>query len=419
MAPEPEDLSADLDALVAAPDVDHAWGAFRRRLARRRAARVSAVAVVVALGIGGSLVVLDDDEPDGIVTTPPSEETTTSTSVAAPTTTMDTVITVPSPTDAPTATMTPAPVLSLGAPREIGDGPLQQRRSAATAWNGTDLFIWGGNEVTGMPVWTAAGAIYNALADVWRGFAPAPRALAAPQAWWIGNDVVVIGDDGALAWNVDRDEWRELAAPPRSLGRAIAVGSKIFAPVSGLQYDVASNSWSEIAPLPEHDEFTWVDVESTGREVIVFALPSVWRYESSSNRWVSLPDSGLTYGAGATIGDRLLATDGISLRVLPALDAAEWVDAPFADLRDSECGGDLHVENGVVWYVDCRNQVMSAVGDTYTWVRAADVPRDTSRSVGADRFFVGSDRLVGYGGLSDVFALLEPDIFMIPFSSRP
>lgn len=114
---------------------------------------------------------------------------------------------------------------------EMPPSPLAPRTGSVGAWTGSELVVVGGTTADPCPPgadcaapsaanYRRDGAAYDPASDSWRPIADLPTTFRSAQAVWSGDDVVVIGDSGAWAYDPDADRWRTLDAPPG--GRADA-----------------------------------------------------------------------------------------------------------------------------------------------------------------------------------------------------
>ena len=248
--------------------------ALGERQRRRRTRTVIAAAVALTLATGGIAAIAVDAHHDGL-----KVQTTTPAQTVAP---------APAPTaKAPTTTLpiVPPPLAAANdgtwsfAPfQEVAIGGL-------VAWTGKEVIVAGAGCCEDLG--TINLSAYNPTTKSWRKL-PAtpltPRAQAAGA--WTGSEMVVAGGfasadgsashatavtDGA-AWNAATNSWHPIAAMPTTLAgdpTAVWTGREVLV-------------WSSSAALSG----------SPGREVVV-------AYNPTTNKWRSLPASGLTPRDGA------------------------------------------------------------------------------------------------------------------------
>jgi hypothetical protein len=98
----------------------------------------------------------------------------------------------------------------------LPDAPIRGRARHIAVWTGQEMLIWGG--LTGVrPRPPADGAAYNPRTGRWRTLAPSPRnfAIGAASVWADGEWVIALarggtGDIEVIAYDPNRDRWREL-----------------------------------------------------------------------------------------------------------------------------------------------------------------------------------------------------------------
>jgi hypothetical protein len=253
--------------------------------------------------------------------------------------------------------------------------PPEVRTSAAIAWTGRELFVWGGYvyEGFGDDVPQADGFAYDASADRWEELPSSPLdPRVSPAAAWTGQEMVVWGGDDdrgsffmdGAAYNPSTGGWRLLPAAPISARSPLSVwsGSELIVwgtrgqaeddSSDGAAYDPSANTWRQIAPSPV--DFERATAVWTGREMMVLggspdedsAIPPTAAgaaYDPGSDTWRPLPDSGLSPNAvtASWEGDRLIAWDynHNAAAYDPVTDA--WSSIPSAPLDDYECSPQL------------------------------------------------------------------------------
>ncbi len=342
--PEPDDLTSAVNRLVPSPDVDGAWTGLRRRIVRRRAARVSGAAIVAAIVATSVVAVFNSDEtPDDVVAEAPSTTSTTAATVTA-TTAPQTTSTVA----APPPTAPAAPSVTFGALETLPSAPLSERVAPTVIWTGTELVVWGGSAYSDFTEF-ADGARYNPSTRTWTPIQDIPETLARPNTGWTGSDLLVLADDGNMAWNAASDSWRTIASPPApiySYHTHTFADGVFYAPDAELRYDVALDAWSTMAAAPlELGSFWGIPV---GSQLVISSKDNgaAWLYDIASDSWRELPhpgpagtrpgwDSAFTYLSLLEADGQLVADLGDRLRVLPSLDAPAWIDlGPLPDWYD-------------------------------------------------------------------------------------
>lgn len=281
--------------------------------------------------------------------------------------------------------------------KELARSPLCGRFFASSAWTGTELLVWGGQNCAGAtcPLDQAPrlvdGAAYNPTTNKWRKMARSPLGARDRTATvWTGRELLVWGGtsqdaplaDGA-AYDPAKDSWRTIAASP--LGRrgepvAVWTGQAMIVwgggeTADGALYDPAANTWRKLAagPLGAREGATaaW-----TGKEVLIWsgAAPSL-----SANGGAALPD-GAAYD--------------------PARDA--WRGLPAAPLAGRVAPSSVWTgQELVVWGGNPGTPEVFADGAAYnptadTWRRIASAP--IGGRAGALTVWSGSE-MVLWGGL--------------------
>jgi hypothetical protein len=69
--------------------------------------------------------------------------------------------------------------------------PLPARASPATAWTGTELIVWAGDDLHGGSF--GDGAAYDPASNTWRAIADGPIELTDGMAIWSGKEMIVFG----------------------------------------------------------------------------------------------------------------------------------------------------------------------------------------------------------------------------------
>jgi hypothetical protein len=240
---------------------------------------------------------------------------------------------------------------SSGRWKPVPASPIGGRSSAAAAWTGEEVLVWGGWDRRG-PV--GDGAAYDPVDRSWRVLPDAPLGSRDPAASvWTGTELIVWGDasrsakvvDGA-AYDPAANEWRTLPPAPFALNQASAVwtghemivfgalldGNNASATkhARGLAYDPEANSWRAIAPSPfspQASSVVWTGVQMLAWDYELRAAT----YEPDSDTWSPAPDVPLgfseCYPQGARVGAFVLAYHCGSAALFD-LEAREWRVVP-------------------------------------------------------------------------------------------
>lgn len=209
-APDTDDLARTVTAV------------HRRRSRRRRALQVAAVAVAVGV-IAATTVTLASRPAQPAGPAPVVSATTIGDATAPAEATAPPTAGSGSPTGPGTAATTGGATVTaaqLAAYRwsELPAAPIAGRIGAATAWTGTEMLIWGGQNSKGDKDF-GDGAAYNPATGQWRTLSASPLNARVPAAWvWTGSDLFIWGGDkgqrdGAL-YDPATDSWRSVPAPP-------------------------------------------------------------------------------------------------------------------------------------------------------------------------------------------------------------
>jgi hypothetical protein len=168
--------------------------------------------------------------------------------------------------------------------RVLPPAPIASRRVPAFAFTGTELLIWGGISLAGIPL--DDGAAYQPETNTWRPLpeAPLPPGAGVTGAWtgeeWLLVDagVGVASGEGA-AYDPTADSWRPIAQAPTPAGwagMATWTGHELIiirlaneGPSGGARYDPSSDTWRPIAPNPELTIQTFPYTIWTGEEILV------------------------------------------------------------------------------------------------------------------------------------------------------
>jgi hypothetical protein len=233
--------------------------------------------------------------------------------------------------------------LAGGRVRSLPPDPVLDRvATAATAWTGRELLVWGGMD-TDRRV-HADGAAFDPAAGRWRPLPPAPQAQQlgrlGGEAVWTGRELLVWGgaapaDEEAraggpmrpgdgLAYDPAGRAWRRLPAPPRTLpasaGPALWTGKQLLVVdaeggrqvpgggLAGAAYDPEADRWRPLPASPRLDggQLLGRTVLWAGTRLLVWSFwvrpggpaptsadpdgVALWAYDPAAGRWTTLPD---------------------------------------------------------------------------------------------------------------------------------
>ena len=234
--------------------------------------------------------------------------------------------------------------------KEMSPSGLCGRYHAATAWTGTELVIWGGENCAGASCPTieaphlADGAAYNPATDAWRKLAASPLSKRTPAATaWTGTEMVVWGgvnEEGFLAdgaaYDPARDRWRAIAGSPLNPRNAVmAVWTERELVIwgggdldegfpDGAAYDPAADRWRPIAAAPLSRRANGYAVW-TGREMLAWGgvdpdanveFRDGAAYDPVADRWRTItaaPVEGRADAAHVWTGRELVVWGGTSI----------------------------------------------------------------------------------------------------------
>ena len=166
--------------------------------------------------------------------------------------------------------------------RVMAEPPLASRAYGFSAvWTGSEMIVWGGVDGPWPPIEAAGdvrererrradGMAYNPISDSWRIIGAGPLAgRAFHSAVWTGSEVIIWGGDelpngtarGGAAYNPMTDSWRPIAAGPllpRYGQTAVWTGTLMAvwagccdsgpSEADGALYDPVSDTWYEMPP---------------------------------------------------------------------------------------------------------------------------------------------------------------------------
>jgi len=203
----------------------------------------------------------------------------------------------------------------------VPGGPLEARAFAGSAWTGSELLVWGGDDMAQSRNFFSDGAAYDPETRLWSLLPEAPIVGRAPLSVWTGEEFVV---------------W----------GTAIRAGPYL----DGAAYDPTTRSWRVIADAPI--DLTDATAAWTGEEMIVFgaALDGNNRsdtptaigaaYDPETDTWRGLPPSELSPQAHTAewVNGELIAWDYEHGTAAYDPGTNVWRALPKVPLSFSECG---------------------------------------------------------------------------------
>jgi hypothetical protein len=222
---------------------------------------------------------------------------------------------------------------------EIPVAPIAPRTQATGVWSGEELIVCCGSGYEGRNHYrTDTAAAYRPETRTWRRLADPPRDELGEfgAAVWTGDEMIVVFQNGAIAYSVARDRWRVLADPPPLArrpeaawtGRDVIVWSPEYQYKSALDrgylYHPATDTWTALPEVPDTFGPNLGSMVWTGDEVIVYGQSpnetsgTGARLRLGDDHWTPLPDAGLRpidWYEG-TPGSQTLAWDGPAHRLV-------------------------------------------------------------------------------------------------------
>jgi hypothetical protein len=207
------------------------------------------------------------------------------------------------------------------------------------------------------------------VAGTWREVPDSPLALKFPSsATWTGDEAVMLGRNdigsstlSAVAYDVRRDQWRQLADPPAALNAESFpwesrltswTGSEVLVSTSQgevFAYDPVRNMWNERSSADESMGLASLDsrIAVSARGVLARSSQGWWWYESSTDRWEALPSPALGVDFSMVDeldGDTMVATqieDSTITSAVLDIDTRTWQNGPSVTLEsprfDAQC----------------------------------------------------------------------------------
>ena len=348
------DLRSTLRRLAPSPARHPDFNKLQQEGSRRRRVRYVAFATAITTGVVGSILGLGALSRDRTQT--PDEDGRPARPVESPTT--------PGPAD---------PWNDLRTGWTKMPSPPQARTTAATAWTGRGLIIWGGYVYTGFSdeAVEGDGFSFNAATRTWSSIAPSPLAArAAPASAWTGSELLIWGGgrdteftsffaDGA-AYDPVTDTWRSLPEAPISARAPLSVwtgqefivwGSSVgdgHGEVDGAAYDPSENSWRPLSQSPA--TLSRATALWTGEEMIIVGdsqaedeaaeTTAALAYNPATDTWRPPPDAPLAEEAttAAWNGEAVIGWDYENQTAAYDPAADKWRQLGQTPLRDYECG---------------------------------------------------------------------------------
>lgn len=252
--------------------------------------------------------------------------------------------------------------------------PISARSQMASAWTGTELFIWGGDAADGI---SKNGALYNPATMKWRTLPASPLSPRdGAQAVWADNEVIVISGaptdsstsqqvhTDLAAFNPTTNKWTTLAAMPLSANQEVL--SVIAVGASNRLY-----AWEE-----------WQHaVNNADGSGTIYSGIDLYIFDPASNTWTpdvaaSRPSDGLDKNSAPSGLDSALA---IGTRIL----------VPFAQSWCGDCPGPASIPGPATVFDPITNTwtrltsgPIDNLGPTnYVWTGSTLIAFDTSATV--------------------------------------
>lgn len=97
-------------------------------------------------------------------------------------------------------------------PNYLDQGPLEPRGGHSVFWTGEEMLIWGGSRGDERD-FLVDGALYNPETSTWRQLPPAPLQPEPTVAVWTGEQLIVVGTSGTVAYSIEHG-WENLTTSP-------------------------------------------------------------------------------------------------------------------------------------------------------------------------------------------------------------
>lgn len=214
----------------------------------------------------------------------------------------------------------------------LDPGPLTVRGDVAVVGTDREVVVWGGD-----------GAAYDRETATWRTLSPAPLPAGSepPIGVWTDDEVVVLRDQAAAAWDPDTDAWRVLPdAVTGPVGAAVWTGTEIVTFPGPAALDPASGAWRDLPPPPAGIESFGGQgsvIRWTGGEVLVVGGIAA-AYDPAANAWRELPPPRIATQAlsGDWNGRELVVVNYDMSAASYDPEADQWQELPSAPARFSE-----------------------------------------------------------------------------------
>ena len=214
------------------------------------------------------------------------------------------------------------------------------------------------------------------VAGSWRALVGSPLALQYPvSATWTGNEAVVLGNNdpasatlSAVAYDVGRDQWRQLADPPVALAKDSFLlaaqltswtGSEVLVSTSlgeVFAYNPTGNLWTERTLANASMGLSVADslIAVSPRGVLASSSRGWWWYEYATDRWDAIPSPvlGVDYSMVDELNaDTMVATKVDGSEITSAvfdIDARTWRNGPPVSLSSPRDEPVCHAADGLV-----------------------------------------------------------------------
>lgn len=205
---------------------------------------------------------------------------------------------------------------------------------------------------TGALAITSTGnAILDLATGRWHELPAPPVELARPTSAWTGRELIVVGGPrspftsaAAIAYDIESNEWRQLADPPGDLhAEALSAswdGDRLVVvnyDMRAVTYDPSTDTWTDLPPVPARF-YEWTpSVRSVGGTSVVFMAAAVVVLDEA-DRWTPLAYDTLPRGLvtaqipSARTGSEQLTVFGVNneteTNVLSTIDVVELARDP-------------------------------------------------------------------------------------------
>jgi hypothetical protein len=159
----------------------------------------------------------------------------------------------------------------------------------------------------------SANAILDTATGQWRELSAPPVRLERPTTAWTGRELIVIGGAGsaftsasAIGYDLESDEWRQLASPPGQLhAEALSAdwdGERVVVvnyDMTAATYDPTADSWEDLPAVPARFYEWYPTLRSSGGRSVAFMATAIVVL-GEDGHWVPLPYGDIPFGAVAT-----------------------------------------------------------------------------------------------------------------------